>query len=171
MTPWYLKRSRSCLGSQWSYEKCPAGLILKKCQMPPVITFKYRLSTQFGKVWKSESCVFRSRELLVRASVIKGKMGILKTILKTTERRFLQRRVRIWSKSQIQESSKQLCVCVCVYVCLIAQSCPTLCYPKDSRFLCPWDFPEKNPGVGCHFLPQGIFLTQGSNPPLLYLLH
>ena len=25
--------------------------------------------------------------------------------------------------------------------------------------------------MGCHFLPQGIFLTQGSNPGLLYLLH
>ena len=29
----------------------------------------------------------------------------------------------------------------------------------------------KNIGVGCHFLPQGIFLTQGSNACLLYLLH
>ena len=28
------------------------------------------------------------------------------------------------------------------------------------------DFPGKNPGVGCHFLLQGIFLTQGSNPGL-----
>ena len=26
-------------------------------------------------------------------------------------------------------------------------------------------------GVGCHFLLQGILLTQGSNPHLLYLLH
>ena len=26
-------------------------------------------------------------------------------------------------------------------------------------------------GVGCHFLLQGIFLTQGSNPCLLCLLH
>ena len=26
------------------------------------------------------------------------------------------------------------------------------------------DSPGKNPGVGCHFLLQGIFLTQGSNP-------
>ena len=26
-------------------------------------------------------------------------------------------------------------------------------------------------GVGCHFLLQGIFLTQGSNPHLLCLLH
>ena len=25
--------------------------------------------------------------------------------------------------------------------------------------------------MGCHFLLQGIFLTQGSNPHLLYLLH
>ena len=25
----------------------------------------------------------------------------------------------------------------------------------------PWDSPGKNTGVGCHFLCQGIFLTQG----------
>ena len=30
-------------------------------------------------------------------------------------------------------------------------------------FLCPWDFPDKNTGVGCHFLLHGIFPTQGSN--------
>ena len=24
-----------------------------------------------------------------------------------------------------------------------------------TRLLCPWDFPGKNPGVGCHFLLQG----------------
>ena len=29
-----------------------------------------------------------------------------------------------------------------------------------------WDFPGKNAGVGCHFLLQGIFPTQGSNPCL-----
>ena len=32
-----------------------------------------------------------------------------------------------------------------------------------SRLLYPWDFPGKNTGVDCHFLLQGIFLTQGSN--------
>ena len=26
-----------------------------------------------------------------------------------------------------------------------------------TRFLCPWDFPGKNTGVGCHFLLQGVF--------------
>ena len=31
-----------------------------------------------------------------------------------------------------------------------------------ARLLRPWDFLE-NTGMGCHFLPQGIFLTQGSN--------
>ena len=25
--------------------------------------------------------------------------------------------------------------------------------------LCPWDFPGKSTGVGCHFLLQRIFLT------------
>ena len=32
-------------------------------------------------------------------------------------------------------------------------------------------FFRQNTGVGCHFLLQGIFLTQGSNPHLLSLLH
>ena len=35
------------------------------------------------------------------------------------------------------------------------------------KLLCPWDFPGKNTGVDCHFLWQGIFLTQGWNPSLL----
>ena len=37
---------------------------------------------------------------------------------------------------------------------------------QSARLLCPWDSPVKN-GVGCHFLFQGIFLTQGMNPNLL----
>ena len=40
-----------------------------------------------------------------------------------------------------------------------------------ARLLCPWNFSGKNTGVGCHFLLQGIFPTQGSNPLLLHLLH
>ena len=37
-----------------------------------------------------------------------------------------------------------------------------------TMFLCLWDFPAKDTGVGCYFLLQGIFPTQGS---YLYLLH
>ena len=34
---------------------------------------------------------------------------------------------------------------------------------KPARLLRPWDFPGKDTGVGCHFLLQGIFPTQGLN--------
>ena len=39
---------------------------------------------------------------------------------------------------------------------------------QPTRLFCPWDFPGRNTGVGCHFLLQGIFLTQGLNPGLLH---
>ena len=39
------------------------------------------------------------------------------------------------------------------------------------RLLCPWDFPGKNTGVGCHSLLQGIVPTQSLKPSLLHLLH
>ena len=51
---------------------------------------------------------------------------------------------------------------------LVAQLALTLCNPMPAGLLCPWDFPGKKTGVGCHFLPQGIFLTQGSNPHFLH---
>ena len=34
---------------------------------------------------------------------------------------------------------------------------------QPTRLFYPWDFPGQNTGVGCHFLLQAIFLTQGSN--------
>ena len=37
-----------------------------------------------------------------------------------------------------------------------------------ASLLCPWDYPGKNTEVGCHFLLQRIFLTQGSNQHLLH---
>ena len=41
---------------------------------------------------------------------------------------------------------------------------------QPTRLLCPCSFAGKNTGVGCHFLLQGIFLTQGLNLCLLHLL-
>ena len=65
-----------------------------------------------------------------------------------------------------------VCVCVCTRVCVQSCfSCVQLCDPMDcippgsSVHGVP---PGKNTGVGCHFLLQGIFLTQGSN---LHLQH
>ena len=57
---------------------------------------------------------------------------------------------------------------------LVTKSCLTLSRPhglKSARLLSPWEFPGKNIGVGCHFLLQGIILTQGLNLSLLNLLH
>ena len=48
---------------------------------------------------------------------------------------------------------------------LVTQSCPTLRDPMDYS---PPDSPGKNARVGCYFLLEGLFLTQGLN---LCLLH
>ena len=42
---------------------------------------------------------------------------------------------------------------------------------QPSRLLCLWNFPGKNTRVGCQFLLQGIFPTQGLNLHLLHLLY
>ena len=57
---------------------------------------------------------------------------------------------------------------VCVFcVCLVSSNSET---PWTVAYQAPLSivFPGKNTGVGCHFLLQGIFLTQGLN---LHLLH
>ena len=53
---------------------------------------------------------------------------------------------------------------------LVAQSCPTLCNPRDyklSRLHCPWNSPSKSNEVGSHFPLKGLFSIYGSNPGLL----
>ena len=59
-------------------------------------------------------------------------------------------------------------VCSC---CLVAKLCLALLRShglQPTRLLCPWDFPGKDAGVGCHFLLQGIFLIRRLNLHLLY---
>ena len=36
---------------------------------------------------------------------------------------------------------------------------------QPAKLLCPWDFPGRSTGVGCHALLQGIFPVQGSSNP------
>ena len=56
------------------------------------------------------------------------------------------------------------------YWCLVTESCPTFCHPV--RLLCPWDFPGKNTGMGCHFLlhvsPWGSFMNIYSSQVIHY---
>ena len=58
---------------------------------------------------------------------------------------------------------------LCAVLCLVTQSCPTLCDPMDCSppgSSVRGDSPGKNTGVGCHALLQGIFPTQGLNSGL-----
>ena len=54
-------------------------------------------------------------------------------------------------------------VCVLSCVQLFVTQGPT-------KLPCPWNFPGKNTGVGCHLLLQGIFPIWESNPRLLHFL-
>ena len=45
----------------------------------------------------------------------------------------------------------------CVLSCLVVSDALRSQGLPPARFLCPWDSPGKNAGVGCHFLLQGIF--------------
>ena len=54
-------------------------------------------------------------------------------------------------------------------MCLVTQSCPTLCDPKGlqaARLFCPWGFSRQEYWSGLPCPPLGIFLTQGLNPGL-----
>ena len=52
---------------------------------------------------------------------------------------------------------------ICQFYLLFSHSVISDALLQSSWLLCPWDFPGKNTRVGCHFLLQGIFPTQGLN--------
>jgi len=61
----------------------------------------------------------------------------------------------------------------CAVLCLVTQSCPTLCDPMDCSppgSSVRGDSPGKNTGVGCPALLQGVFPTQGLNSGLPHSL-
>ena len=75
-----------------------------------------------------------------------------------------QRRARApFSRATCVRSITRGCACV------LSHLRRTLCDSVDSSppgSSVHGDSPGKNPGVGCHVLLQGIFLTRGSNPSL-----
>ena len=53
---------------------------------------------------------------------------------------------------------------MCVHACQVASVISDSLQPHGlwpTRLLCPWDSPDKNTGVDCHALFQGLFLIQG----------
>ena len=79
-------------------------------------------------------------------------------------------RLHFRASSALKEESSFFPLSFFRSVCMwsVVWLCPVLCGP---RLLYPWNFPGNYTGVGCHFLLQGIFLTQGSSLGLLSLLH
>ena len=80
-----------------------------------------------------------------------------------------------WGRKELDTSERlnwtSRLLCCCCYCCLVSKLCPTVCTPmgcSPARLFCPWDFLGKQTGVVCHFLLQGIFLTQGLNACLLH---
>ena len=72
-----------------------------------------------------------------------------------------------WSQKRSPHASLHICVLSCSVMSDSLQSHGL----QPTRLLFLWDSPGKNNGVSFHALLQGIFLTQGSNPCLLCLLH
>ena len=61
-----------------------------------------------------------------------------------------------------------LLILLCSIVCVCSAVSDSWTVP---RLLCPWNFPGKNTGAGCHFILQGIFPIQRLNIWLLHFLH
>ena len=64
-----------------------------------------------------------------------------------------------------------LCIKSCMHACSVMSHSLQPHGLSPTRLLCSWDSLSKNTGVDCHFLLQGIFPTQESNPYLCNLLH
>ena len=88
----------------------------------------------------------------------------------------------MYGASESLGSEGYVCACLCTCVCVGggAGVCEGTSLVSDSFMApwtvahqtpVPWESPGKNAGVGCHFLLQGIFVTQGLNPCLLHLPH
>ena len=56
----------------------------------------------------------------------------------------------------------------CHLVASVVSDSSQPCGLQPARLLLSWNSSGKNTGVGCHFLFQGLFLTQGLNPCLLH---
>ena len=66
-----------------------------------------------------------------------------------------------------QEQLQHIRLCCCFSCSVVPESLRHMnCSPPGSS--AHGDSPGKNPGVGCHSLLQGIFLTHRSNPGLLH---
>ena len=121
-------------------------------------------------------------ELIRRAGTL-GRLGLLgnwETLLSSSRSQHARLPPSVSGFSEVcfpTPATERVCVLVVwVLACVHAKS-----LSRVWRFAAPWAaarqaplsirFSSKDNGVGCHALLQEIFLTQGSDPRLLCLLH
>ena len=98
----------------------------------------------------------------VKSEMPTGQMQVIKQVAGYTSLKF---------KGMSEQGHLGAASAEMVHACPVASVVPNSwqhCGLRPARLLNPWNFPDKNTGVGYHFLLQGIFPTQGSN---LHLLH
>ena len=103
--------------------------------------------------WKIH-ILYASMSLILSCTLIPkdGKLALLsRNTFKAGTYHWIRRSLRCW-----------WCYLVSTYVWLLQPH-----GRQPTRLLCPWYFPGRNTAVGCHFLLQGIFLTQGIEPASL----
>ena len=105
----------------------------------------------FSNICKSISVIYHINKLKNKNHMI---------ILIDKGKSFWQNPTSIYRKNSLESGHRGN-----IYCCLVFKSCPTLLRShglQPARLLCPWNFPGKITRMGCHFLLQRIFPTQGS---------
>ena len=146
----------------WALVSCiQPGLVI--CFTLDSILKTYFLINPTLFILKSFNCTFWQwfiRKILpflnlFRLLLWRKPVSLLRTLIKDTDKEF------IWTLSLVSGTE--------LLTSEVARSCPTLCDLMDCSL--PGSsiheiFQVKSTGAGCHFLLQGVFPTQGSNPGL-----
>ena len=111
-------------------------------------------------------------EIKAQSSPWAGRMHVVSTKSRKTLEAFLHLRSTCAAPGQgLGTCASQLQVILRPWRLLLGRSVMSDSVPprglEPARLLCPWNPPGKNTGVGGHFLLQGLFPTQRSNPRLL----
>ena len=119
----------------------------------------------------------RRRVTAPRAALYQRHMGVNISALSSLPSQWTTLRCALWSLLEDPGGLSSSCLINArwiafpiLYGCFsrlcspsVAKSCPTLLQPHGlypTRLLCPWNFPGKYTGVGCHYLLQGTFPTR-----------
>ena len=73
---------------------------------------------------------------------------------------------KVTRMKRTEDNLRDPCCCCCCQVISVVSDSVQPHIQQPTRLHCPWNFPGNSTGVDCHFLLQGIFLTQGLNPGL-----